>query len=168
MKKKLLVLLLVLCAIVCFGVFGASAEEEHKHCVCGGSPIDADYHSCADVTWQPLPEGTTDFGKLAKGNYYLTGDVTVTATSQIKVDLKICLNGHNIDTTVSRVFGNTRTSSGKLTVTDCSYDAATKTWGGTITGGDSSNGYGTPTTPVCLTSTAVTGPVMANTSVWVV
>ena len=142
MKKKLLVLLLVLCAIVCFGVFSAAAEEEHVHCVCGGSPIDAQYHTCSDVTWQPLPEGTTDFGTLAKGNYYLTGDVTVTAISQIKVDLKICLNGHNINTSTSRVFGNTRTSSGKLTVTDCSYDAAAKTWDGTITGGDSSSGYG--------------------------
>ena len=141
MKKKLLALLLVLVAVVCFAAFSASAEETHEHCVCGGTPVDAAHHSCADVTWKPLPEGTTDFGKLAAGNYYLTGDVQVTAVTNITKDVKICLNGHNITTGTSRVFGSPRTASGKLTVTDCSYDAATKTWGGTITGGNSV--YGT-------------------------
>ena len=84
-KRTLFALLLALAMIVCFAAFTASAEEttEHVHCVCGGCAVGVQDHVCEDITWQPLPEGTTDFGTLTSGNYYLTGDVTVTAASRI-------------------------------------------------------------------------------------
>ena len=129
MKKGILLTLFVL--LVCLLALPASAQEHESHCLCGGAEI-AD-HSCSAVPWQPLPADTVDFGKLEAGNYYLTGDVTVTGVSQIKADLAICLNGHNIKSSTGRCFGNTVEAT--LTITDCSY--ANGVWGGTVTGGSS-------------------------------
>ena len=147
MKRTLFALLLALAMIVCFAAFTASAEEttEHVHCVCGGCAVGVQDHVCEDITWQPLPEGTTDFGTLTSGNYYLTGDVTVTAASRIPTgsDIKLCLNGHNITSTNTRVFGYL--TQGIFTITDCSgeQDADGKwTWDGTVTAGEGSGKYG--------------------------
>lgn len=131
MKKVMLCALLVL--LVCILAIPASAAEHDAHCLCGGSCVELESHSCKNVTWKPLPAGTTDFSKLEAGNYYLTSDVTVKSAGKITKDLTICLNGHNITTTTSRCFGNTVEAT--LTITDCSY--ANGTWGGTITGGNS-------------------------------
>ena len=145
MKKTILALLLALCMVVCFATFTVSAEEttettEHSHCVCGGAPTGEAEHTCEAITWQPLPEGTNDLGKVGSGNYYLTADVTITGTTALAngTDLKICLNGHNITTTTGRVIGNAPKST--VTFTDCSYDAETGTWDGTVTGGNSTLG----------------------------
>ena len=139
MKKTLLLLLLTLCMVLCFTAFTVSADEEieHVHCVCGGAPtVEAANHNCEDITWQPLPEGTTDFGKLAAGNYYLTGDVTLSGATTIEQDISLCLNGHTIGTTKTRLFEGPR-KGGILNITDCSYDAEKKTWDGYVIGGSS-------------------------------
>ncbi len=142
MKKIILAFLLTLCMVVCFTAFTASAEEttEHIHCVCGGAPTsDAANHPCENTTWQPLPEGTTNFNSLSSGYYYLTSDVNVTTASAIEnKDIAICLNGRNITTSATRVFNGPK--KGSLTITDCSYDVQTKTWDGTITGGTETYG----------------------------
>ncbi len=132
MKKVMICALLVL--LVCLLAIPAAAQEhEGSHCLCGGSCLELEDHSCENVTWQPLPDGTTDFGKLAAGNYYLTADVTVKSTGQITENISICLNGHNITASGGRCFGNTVEAT--LTITDCSY--ADGVWGGTVTGGSS-------------------------------
>ena len=151
MKKSLFAILLALCMLVTLTAITVSAEETDAatetaqaeahtdHCICGGAPTGAAaQHSCETLTWQPLPEGTTDFGKLSSGNYYLTGDVNVTGVTNI-VDktVRLCLNGFNITTTKSRTFGCVQNST--LELTDCSYDAQAGTWGGTVTGGNSNN-----------------------------
>ena len=130
MRKWILFTLLIL--LVCLLATPAAAQE-HSHCLCGGSCETLEGHSCADITWKPLPAGTTDFGKLEAGNYYLTSDVVVKSASDITKDLSICLNGFDITTSASRCFGNTKAVT--LNITDCSY--ANGAWGSTITGGSS-------------------------------
>lgn len=130
MRKS--VLLLTLALLVGLLVFQVSAAESHTdHCLCAGHIAG---HSCEDVTWQPLPEGTTDFGLLESGNYYLTADVTVTANTKIMggKNITLCLNGYDITSTASRTFGLVEEST--LTVTDCSVD-----WG-TVYGGNGPHG----------------------------
>ncbi len=132
MKKVILSALLVL--LVCLLAIPAAAQEhDDTHCLCGGSCAELQDHSCQSVTWTPLPEGTTDFGKLEAGNYYLTGDVTATGLTSITNDISICLNGYNITASDGRCFGNTIDAT--LNITDCSY--ADGAWGGTVTGGNS-------------------------------
>lgn len=132
MKKVILCALLVF--LICLLTVSASAQTHNDtHCLCGGNCTTSENHSCSNVTWQPLPAGTTDFSKLEAGNYYLTDDVTVKSTGDIKQNISICLNGYNITTTIGRCFGNTIECT--LNITDCSY--ANGAWGGTITGGNS-------------------------------
>ena len=121
MRKTVLFLILALLVILL--AFGASAAEDHTdHCLCAGN---IDGHSCEAVTWQPLPEGISDFGTLESGNYYLTEDVTVTANTKIEgsKNIALCLNGHNITTTAYRTFGLIEQST--LTITDCSANWGT-------------------------------------------
>ena len=139
-----------------------AAETAHPHgadghCVCGGAVAG---HNCQTITQWTGISGEVDFGQLESGNYYLTGDVTVSNATIIGAltrnsdgsytatetrQLVVCLNGYNI-TAVSdktsnegRVFYGVAQGS-SLTITDCSYDAESGTWGGTITGGKATNG----------------------------
>ena len=164
MKKTLLALLLVLCMLVTFTAFTASAEETeavpeeiaetatHTHCVCGGSAVGVHDHQCADIVWTPLSEAltavgltmqTADFGKLPSGNYYLDGDVIVTAQTsgaagtaeQPGHQLAVCLNGHDITASGVKVFG-VRLAYTDLNICDCSgtQDAEGNwSWDGTVT-----------------------------------
>ena len=159
MKKTLLALLLVLCLMVTLTAFTVSAEETetanetatHTHCVCGGGAVGVHEHACADIVWTPLSEAltaagltmqTANFGVLPSGNYYLDGDVTVTAATEPVTgtadapgqQLSVCLNGHNITASGVTVFG-CRKAFTNLNVCDCGGSmAADGTWtGGTIT-----------------------------------
>ena len=126
-------------------------RPEHKHCLCGGVGKLGDHTTCADVVWTPISSAlenvgltakTADFGKLPSGNYYLDTDIIVTATSSIGTangvkptnakNLKLCLNGHNITTQQTRVFGNIRAGS-SLNIADCTGD-------GTVHGGTAAHG----------------------------
>ena len=138
MFKKLISGVLTLSMLAGLGVLPVTAAEtEHQnHCVCGGGAVGVYDHRCETVQWQPLPEGTTDFGTLESGNYYLTSDVTVTAATNIAAgkQLSICLNGHNITSSSTRVFGYTLRNS-VLNICDCKG-------GGTVTAGAGSGKYG--------------------------
>lgn len=147
MFRKLISMLLVAGLLAGLCVLPVSAADGHTdHCVCGGAAVGLYDHECETVQWQPLPEGTTDFGKLDSGNYYLTGDVTVTAATNIAAgkQLSICLNGHNITSTNTRVFGYTLRGS-VLNICDCSGTSDAEgnwTFGGTVTAGAGSGKYG--------------------------
>lgn len=153
--KKYVYFLIVLVLTVLLAVPAAAATQEHPHssaghCVCGGA---VDGHNCTTITEWTAISGNVDFGKLESGNYYLSGNVTVKTANIIGTatkisdtegyrkdatkDLVICLNGYDITTTADRTFKGVVMGS-SLTITDCSYDGST--WGGTITGGNSTNG----------------------------
>ena len=120
-------------------------QTGHTHCVCGGAAVGVYDHTCSSLEWQPLPQGTTDFGTLPSGNYYLTADVQVTKASDIAANTKlnICLNGHNITSSKTRVFGYTLRGS-ELSICDCSGEATDGVWtfDGTVTAGTGSGKYG--------------------------
>ncbi len=109
----------------------------HTHCVCGGSAEGVMDHTCDETTeWSPI-SGSVDFGTLASGNYYLEGDVTVSACTSIKQDvqLNICLNGNDISGTKA-IFGFAKPGS-VISIADCSGEQGvdgTWTWDGTVTG----------------------------------
>ena len=139
MKKMIVCCILLLISV--FLVLPASAAtEEHphngSHCVCGGSAEGVHDHSCANIEWSAMPTDTKDFGKLANGNYYLTQDMTITGvTAFTGKKLTICLNGYDIGTTTTAVFGYAKQGS-VINICDCSgsQDAhGNWTWGGTIT-----------------------------------
>jgi hypothetical protein len=97
-----------------------STAQGHIHCVCGGCAEGVKNHVCNETAvWSPI-SGNVDFGTLASGNYYLEGDVTVSACSSIKQDvqLNICLNGNDISGTVA-IFGYTKAGA-VISITDCS------------------------------------------------
>lgn len=164
MKKFLSVLLLVmmimsLLVVSAFATEGVRASDEtidipidgdegdpgvvppvtqtHTHCICGGCAEGVKDHVCDETAvWSPI-SGNVDFGTLASGNYYLEGDVTVSACTSIKQDvqLNICLNGNDISGTKA-IFGYAKAGS-VISITDCSGQQGadgTWTWGGTITG----------------------------------
>ena len=119
------------------------ATTAHTHCVCGGSAVGvtdhngSSVHTCDDATEWTAISGNVDFGTLASGNYYLEGDVTVSACTAIAKDvqLNICLNGNDISGTVA-IFGYAKPGS-VISICDCSGEQGTDgtwTWGGTITG----------------------------------
>jgi len=166
--RKLLTVFLAILVLACLPLAVQAEEPTHEdHCVCGGAAVGVgDHTQCQNVTWTPISEafaavGRTmdkgDFGKLPDGNYYLDGDVTVTADSAIGklkttvVDGKtvtdnlstepaevrhivICLNGHSIQVggTNTKVFGYLHMDS-SLTICDCSFDG--ESFSGSVTGG---------------------------------
>lgn len=140
MKKTILLLILVL--VVGLLVIPAGAETENhphngSHCVCGGSAVGNHDHVCADIAWQPLPTDITNLSNLKSGNYYLTQDLTITATSNVTdVTLSICLNGYDISTTAPSVMGYVKPGC-VINFCDCSgvqAEDGTWSWGGTVTG----------------------------------
>lgn len=108
----------------------------HTHPVCGssGSCTDPDHGTeHTDVTWTEWNETTSlpDSG----GNYYLTGNVTLSETWEApSEETSLCLNGHSITYENSSDRGSViRVPSGvTLTITDCA-DTPGKITGGTGT-----------------------------------
>lgn len=137
MKKLFLVCIVMLLVGALAVCAGAAEEHPHNgnHCVCGGSAVGNHDHVCADITWQPMPANTTNLSNLASGNYYLTQDMTITATTS-KTDLKltICLNGYDITTEATAVIGTMKAGC-ELNFCDCSgvqNEDGSWTWGGTV------------------------------------
>ena len=161
--------------LVCLMIFCVptvhAAQDSHAHCVCGGSAVGVADHQCEDVVWQPLSSvvdlSKVDWKEVPSGNYYLDGEVIVTATTDkdavgkisisdkgdtsttdddvYKFDnsknLSICLNGHRITTSKDRVFKGVYAGS-TLNICDCSGHQVKGIWQweGTIVGGTSSAG----------------------------
>ena len=146
MKKTSLILIIaLLVGLMAFQASAAEAGHPHRgdHCVCGGSAVSVHDHSCANIKWQAMPTDTKDFAKLADGNYYLTKDMTITdVTSFTGKKLTICLNGYDINTSASAIFGYAKQGS-VINICDCSGSKDAQgnwTWGGTITGNQSGKG----------------------------
>lgn len=94
----------------------------HGHCVCGNCAEGVGDHSCAGITYTAIPAGTTNLGSLKAGNYYLTGDITVTGVTNFSnKDVKICLNGYSITpgSSVEAPMGRVR-SGATVSICDCS------------------------------------------------
>ncbi len=143
--KKISIFLVIVLLISLFALQAGATEETRvhagRHCVCGGSAVEVEDHVCNNLPWKRLPEGTTDFSQLANGNYYLTGDVTVTQTVTNGTDspwkdkkLNLCLNGYDISTEAGSVFGYVDLAT--INICDCTgtQDAQGNwQWDGTIT-----------------------------------
>ena len=78
-------------------------------------------HTCDGVTYDiPLDSSFTG-GTLASGNYYLTEGITLAKKIEINAgsDVKICLNGKNINTEYVTGFDYTIRNYGTLTLNNC-------------------------------------------------
>jgi len=159
MKKNFGIILIILLLAV-FMTLPAAAEDYDPHphsmfghCVCCGN---VEGHNCQQIVEWIALEGEVNFGTLDSGYYYLTGDVTAVSvkdqfvgrvsknsdgswTCTQTTDLTVCLNGYDITASGSRAFMGV-TQGSRLTITDCAYDPADPTRGGTVTGGDNANG----------------------------
>lgn len=106
-----------------------SSVPPHVHCLCNGNAKgEGDHSSCSNVTWTAWTSTTSL--PSASGNYYLTGDVTITTGVRISnCTINICLNGYDI-TSESRVYRMGANSN--LSFTD--HKLAGGTYGGTVSG----------------------------------
>lgn len=146
MKKKHISVLLALALLVsvfALTMLGASAEEGHSHCVCGGVGKLGD-HECGEaVEWTAIGsadeltamlvtstgdedgKGNSSFLRFADdydtGYYYLTADISITKVIEIHQadDIHLCLNGHTLTHTSSTGNSPWRVW-GKLSISDCS------------------------------------------------
>ena len=144
MKKALLFLVFVaLLTALAVSASAASTPHPHNgdHCVCGGSAVGVQDHSCSNISWSAVPTSTKDLNALKSGNYYLTQDLTISAATTINnKQIKLCLNGYSISTTTTATFGYLSKAS-TLTICDCSgkQTDGVWSWGGTISGSRSGN-----------------------------
>ena len=140
---------------------GLKLAQAHSHRVCGSTSCTHTDHT-ADLVWTAI----SDLSQITEaGNYYLTGNVELSATWECQYsDVNLCLNGmtitgadvstHTNDVDVIKV--NTGAS---LTITDCQTDVGKIThngasgrgvnntgtftlWNGSITGNKMTTGGG--------------------------
>lgn len=120
MRLKLLPLFTAFAAAV--SLFGAAsvktkAADEHIHKLCVGSSCTDDSHG--DIHWTAWNGGAS----LNTGNYYLSGDVTLTQNLTIPgdADVNLCLNGY-----VLNLNGDNRINvEGNLNICDCGENRTT-------------------------------------------
>ena len=150
-KKRIISIVLCLCALLCAASVRAEAADEHSHPICGASHKDVGDHTsapCSNVTWQAW-DGTdtigNDFFKDSNTKYlYLSRDVemsdkwTDTIVPEGKT-LYLCLNGHSLTRKAS---GYTINVYGTLVLCDCDGSRQGK---GVISHGKKDDGslYGT-------------------------
>lgn len=110
-------------------------HSDHGVCLC---TMNADQCSHTQVTWQPWLSKTTL--PTTEGNWYLTGDVTISATHDYRANVNICLNGYNINLNGKHL----NVYSDVLTVMNCKtkldaqgrFSSGSKIYGGKgVTGG---------------------------------
>ena len=72
------------------------AEKAHIHCVCGAThEVIGNHTEAQSIEWTAWK--SNDSLPSAKGNYYLTGDVTLDGSNwEPAADTALCLNGHSI------------------------------------------------------------------------
>lgn len=131
-----------------FAVFDSmmNALSDHQHPVCGsdGNCTDPNHETGhEDVTWTAWNE--TNSMPISTGNYYLTGDITLSATWEVPSGTtQLCLNGHSIKYENEETNGSVIKvpQNVSLTITDCA-DAKNpgKITGGTGTVYSNSIGY---------------------------
>ena len=142
MKKRILSIVLSIVMLVSLLPTTALALETPSHtdhCVCGGSVTAGDHtHDAAASTWKAWNgEDAKPFAagiQLETGNYYLTGNLTLSDTIRISGTVNLCLNGHSITTSETNAIN---VSSGTtLNICDCSEEGL----GSISTTGDGSEG----------------------------
>ena len=97
-----------------------SKYAPHVHCACNGEAAGKPNHTCTDTEYLPWLE--TD-SLPTSGKYYLTGDVTVSKTFEIRGALSLCLNGHTItgSTRIYKIYSTFNLSDCAAKNTDGSY-----------------------------------------------
>lgn len=110
--RKWLSLLLALCMVVTM-LPAMSVPAAAAATICTG------IHD--SVSWSPM-SGEFNKDELSPGNYYLTGDVTVTMKDHIQItgNVTLCLNGHKFNLNK----GGFAVNGGSLTLCDCKHSGS--------------------------------------------
>lgn len=144
-KKRIISIVLCLCALLCAASVRADAADEHSHPICGASHTDIGNHkeaTCSNVTWTAWNGTDTignDFFKDSNTKYlYLSRDVEMSGKwTNIYVPenktLYLCLNGHSLKSAATY----TISVSGTLVLCDCNGSGQGK---GVISHGKKDNG----------------------------
>lgn len=128
-KKRIISIVLCLCALLCAASVRADAETAHTdHPICGANHKDVGDHTsdnCSTPTWTAWNGGDITYNNEGKAYIYLSDDVTLTQTDSwgdaLPLEVKsgktlyLCLNGHSLK---SKAY-NTISVSGTLVLCDC-------------------------------------------------
>lgn len=122
MKKRILSILLCLCMVMALLPTTALATEGHTHCICGASHTSVGDHTV--VNSQTFTEWTSTTAlPNAEGYYYLTKDVTLSATWTVPTGTTVlCLNGKTITANGDFDCIKVTSKSYTLTLCDCKPD----------------------------------------------
>ena len=137
-KKRIISIVLCLCALLCAASVRAEAADEHSHPICGASHKNVGDHTsdnCSTPTWTAWNGGDITYNNEGKAYLYLSQDVTLPNFLTIAngKTLYLCLNGHSIKMKYDGGCRVINVESGNLFLCDCKG-------GGTITQ-DTGNKY---------------------------
>ena len=99
-----------------------AAEEDHKHCVCGGGVALGEHTACSDVTFLPYSGGDVTYdGETGTAYLYLVSDVFNSNILTINngQTLYLCLNGYCLQNSARSNNVIDVNSGGKLILCDC-------------------------------------------------
>ena len=139
-KKRIISIVLCLCALLCAASVRADAADEHSHPICGANHKDVGDHTsstCSTPTWTAWNGGDITYDTHNVAYIYLSDDVTLENAKPLTVSTKqtlyLCLNGHSIKMKYNGGYRVINVESGNLFLCDCKG-------GGTITQ-DTGNRY---------------------------
>ena len=139
-KKRIISIVLCLCALLCAASVRAEAADEHRHPICGASHKNVGDHTsstCSSQTWTAWNGGDITYDTNNVAYIYLSDDVTLENAKPLTVStnqtLYLCLNGHSIKMKYDSGYRVINVESGNLFLCDCKG-------GGTITQ-DTGNKY---------------------------
>ena len=146
-KKRIISIVLCLCALLCAASVRAEAAGAHSHPICGANHTDVGNHTsdtCSSQTWtawdgtQEINNSSNLFKNTSELYLYLSGDVT-TSNSIIVPENKtlyLCLNGYSL-ANIGQYESYTIQVDGTLVLCDCN---SSKQNNGNITHGMRANG----------------------------
>ena len=143
-KKRIISIVLCLCALLCAASVRAEAEDaattHTDHPICGANHKDIGNHTsdnCSTPTWTAWNGGDITYDTNNVAYIYLSDDVTLENAKPLTVStnqtLYLCLNGHSIKMKYDSGYRVINVESGNLFLCDCKG-------GGTITQ-DTGNKY---------------------------
>ncbi len=138
-KKRIISIVLCLCALLCAASVRAEATDEHSHPICGANHKDVGNHTgtCSSQTWTAWNGGNITYDTNNVAYVYLSDNVTLEKAKPLTVStgqtLYLCLNGHSIKMKYDSGYRVINVESGNLFLCDCKG-------GGTITQ-DTGNKY---------------------------